>query len=134
MSLSFRPHHFLCTLGFEGMGYSPEFVENYTEINDTLQNNEEHPIQVSSGSDSICAVCPHHKEGMCGTEEKIRALDERHCQALELSPGDVLTWAEAKQRIKDKMTLEAFHVACRGCQWKELGLCEKALKNHRGKK
>lgn len=131
MNLSFRPHHFLCTLGFEGKGYSPEFVKNYMAVMKALQSNEELPICISSDLDSICMACPHKSEGVCDTEEKTRVLDERHSQVLGFSPGDVLTWAQAKQRIKEKMTLEAFHVACQGCQWKEFGMCEKALKAHR---
>lgn len=132
MNLSFRSHHFLCTLGFEGKGYSPDFVKNYTDVKEALQNNEELPIRVTPQLDSVCVACPHHREDGCETEEKIRALDDRHSRVLRLSPGDVLTWAEAKRRIKEYMTLAAFHEACQGCQWKSLGICEKALKAHRG--
>ena len=35
--LSFRPHHFLCTLGFEGKGYSDAFTRNMAEIADALR-------------------------------------------------------------------------------------------------
>jgi hypothetical protein len=132
MKLFFRPHHFLCTLGFEGKGYSPGFVKNYIQVKEALQNNEELPIHVISHLDSVCSACPHNQGSICDTEEKIRALDDRHSQVLGLAPGDILTWAAAKQRIKDKMTLAAFHEACKGCQWKPLGICEKALKTHRG--
>ena len=131
MKIAFRPHHFLCTLGFEGKGYSPPFVENYRQIVEALHKNEELPIQVVDGKDSICQACPHQKEGKCTEEEWIQALDGRHRHILNLKPGDILSWKEAQQRLKENMTLEKFHQACTGCQWKSLGICEKALKKLR---
>lgn len=131
MKIAFRPHHFLCTLGFEGKGYSPGFVKNYAKIAEALQENEELPIEVVEGMDSICAPCPHNETGRCVTEDKIQALDARHRHILEIVPGDILTWKEGKQRLRKRMTLKAFHQACKGCHWKPLGICEKALKTLR---
>lgn len=128
MEISFRPHHFLCTLGFQGVGYSSDFVENYQQIVDAIQKDEELPIQVVIRKDSICSVCPHQRVEGCAVEEKIQGLDARHAQILRLKQGDILSWAEAKQRLKDYMTLDEFHQACSGCEWKELGACETALK------
>ncbi|OJW47573.1 MAG: hypothetical protein BGO67_04295 [Alphaproteobacteria bacterium 41-28] len=133
MKFSFRPHHFLCTLGFQGMGYSPEFIENYTHIVEALQDNEELLIEVVAGADSICTACPHQGGGVCRTEDKIRGLDDRHAQVLGIVPGDVLSWKMGKNRLKENMTLDAFHKACEGCQWKSSGVCEEALqKLHNG--
>lgn len=128
MILSFRPHHFLCTIGFKGMGYSPSFVENYSQIMRALQQDDELSIQVVVREDSICAACPHQSLGNCIVEEKIQTLDANHGQILNLQPGDILSWREAKQRLKHYMTLEAFHKACAVCEWKSWGVCEKALK------
>lgn len=131
MRLSFRPHHFLCTLGFQGMGYSPGFVENYAQIVKALQDNEELSIEVVAGRDSICNACPHQGMTGCETEEKIQSLDSRHSQILNIHPGDILSWREGKERLKERMTIDAFHGACEGCQWKDYGVCEKALKKLR---
>jgi hypothetical protein len=131
MKLSFRPHHFLCTLGFQGKGYSPEFIKNYTQVVEGLQENEELPIEVVASNDSICQACPHKGVTRCRQEEKIHLLDTRHSQVLSIFPGDHLTWKEGKERLKKKMTMEAFHQACAGCQWKSLGVCETALVNLR---
>ena len=131
MKISFRPHHFLCTLGFQGKGYSPDFVENYQHIVDAIQKDEELAIQVVACEDSICRACPHQGEKGCRVEEKIQELDARHAQILRLKQGDLLSWAEAKKRLKDDMTLDGFHQACSGCEWKALGICEAALKKLR---
>ena len=128
MKISFRPHHFLCTLGFQGMGYSPGFIQNYTNIVEALQENDELPIEVVAGLDSICAPCPHNGHGVCKTEDKIQHLDTRHSQILEIMSGDVLTWKEAQERLKEKMSIPAFRTACEGCQWQAFGVCEAALR------
>ena len=128
--ITFRPHHFMCTLGFQGMGYSPAFVTNYKDIAATLMANPHTDIKVSFTLDSICRACPHQTvDGFCESQEKIDSLDMRHGAILNLNEGDVLTWSEGLARIKEHMTLEAFHKACTGCSWKESGVCERALKS-----
>ena len=131
MKIVFRPHHFLCTLGFQGIGYSPHFVENYKKIVEEIQKDEKLSIQVVVHEDSICKACPHQRIEGCSMEEKIQGLDARHAKILRLKQGDVLNWAEAKQRLKDHMTLDNFHQACSGCEWQPLGVCEAALKKLR---
>ncbi|MBA3814679.1 MAG: DUF1284 domain-containing protein [Alphaproteobacteria bacterium] len=113
------------------MGYSPRFVDNYNQIVEALQKHEDLPIHVVSAQDSICHACPQQRLGKCKVEEKVKNLDTRHGQILSLKPGDMVSWREAKKRLKDHMTLEAFHQACAGCEWKGLGVCETALKKLR---
>ncbi len=125
----FRPHHFLCTLGFEGKGYSPEFVANYSQIARTLNapGGDEQLIQVTHHADAICAPCPNRVDQGCTEIEKIRTLDQAHSAMLGIEPGQVMTWGEAKKLIKERVTLEGFNKACAPCSWKALGVCENAL-------
>ncbi len=133
--LRFRPHHFLCTLGFEGKGYSNEFVRNYAAIaallRETGAEGDSTPIRVEPAADSICTPCPNRDGQGCLSGEKISKLDHAHAQILGLNSGDVLTWGEAKALIRERMSLEAFHSACAPCSWKSLGVCETALKRLR---
>ncbi len=129
--LKFRPHHFLCTLGFEGKGYSAAFVKNYAEIDQRLKvapGGDQTVIEVTSHTDSICAPCPSRRELLCESQSKIEALDQAHAEILGLASGDQLTWKEAKTKIAQKMNLGAFHRACEPCSWKALGVCETALR------
>lgn len=132
MTLTFRPHHFLCTLGFQGKGYSAEFIENYKEIVKALTTNENTPIKVVSQKDTICGPCPHLRQTGCDKEKKIQELDRQHLQILALNIGQIISWRNAKENLKERMTLEAFHQACQSCSWKSLGFCEQALKELRG--
>ena len=129
-SLLFRPHHFFCTLGFEGKGYSDAFVARFQQIADLLRtqpDGDDTLIEVTLFSDSICQPCPNRRGARCDTHSKISALDEAHAQILQLQHGDRITWGEAKRRLKEHMTLEAHQRACAPCGWRTLGVCEKAL-------
>jgi hypothetical protein len=135
--IAFRSHHFLCTLGFEGKGYSPGFVENYQRIADTLRgagkSGDQVRIEVTGGLDSICAPCPNNQGTSCATQAKIETLDAAHARVLGLSPGDVITWGEVKTLIAEKFTDEAFDRACAPCGWKALGYCKSALERNRNR-
>ncbi|MGX9353817.1 DUF1284 domain-containing protein [Roseobacteraceae bacterium S113] len=126
--LRFRPHHFFCALGFQGKGYSSRFTANMSAIvNGRLRGPDGDGIRivVTGKTDAICSPCPKRIGTRCLNEAKIQALDTRHAEALGLSPGDALTWAEAKARMaaQPEGTLERI---CEGCQWLPLGLCSAA--------
>jgi hypothetical protein len=127
--LEFRPHHFLCTVGFQGKGYSPEFVANYTGIADRLRGpgGDLIPIRVTEVTDSICGPCPSKRGDLCETQSKIDRLDQAHAEVLGIRGGDEMTWGEAKLKIAEKFTLEKFHESCEPCSWKTMGVCEAAL-------
>lgn len=128
--LTFRPHHFMCTLGFVGEGYSSDFIKKYATIVAKIIKSENTPIKVVFGTDSICAACPEKlARDLCLSQKKVDLLDKTHAHILHLKDGEILTWKQAKRRIVKKMTYKNFHHACKGCSWKELGACEKALRN-----
>ena len=51
--IKFRPHHFMCTLGFQGHGYSLGFVKNYKKIVEKLNLDETAMIEVVGNMDAI---------------------------------------------------------------------------------
>jgi uncharacterized protein len=128
VSIRFRPHHFMCTLAFKGKGYSLGFIKNYKKIFDHLDKNEDTLIQVVEYMDDICSVCPNKiDEIICKTQEKISNLDREHKEILRLKTGEYISWEDAKKRIKQHMSIEKFHDACRDCSWKKYGVCEETL-------
>jgi len=127
-NILFRPHHFMCTLGFQGHGYSADFVRNYRKIAARLNSDENTPIEVVANMDDICTPCPNRlNEKLCKNQDKISQLDTRHQEVLKLKAGDVLSWKDAKIRIKQNMTIQKFDYACDGCSWKDYGICQKSL-------
>jgi hypothetical protein len=118
----------MCTLSFKGLGYNDSFVRNYYGISEIIRSNPDTPIKVTLSLDSICSPCPNNLGNQCKTELKISELDSKHAEILHLKEGEYVPWKEAKIRIKNYMTIEKFHQACSNCEWKNLGICEKTLK------
>lgn len=127
-SLTFRPHHFICTLGFQGDGYSPLFVDNYQGIVKALTDTPHTLISIQDGLDSICQACPHQlPQNRCDQQNLIQTLDHNHSHALDLEGVSAITWADAKQRIKENISPSLLEVICQGCQWLSYGWCKNAL-------
>jgi len=129
-SITFRPHHFLCALGYQGKGYDDAFTENMDSIvADGLHQDdgENTLITVTRQADIICGPCPHRRGQGCASQEQINKLDTRHAERLNLVDGETLSWGEAKERISLKVKKGDLSSLCKGCQWLELGLCEDAL-------
>ena len=128
MTIPFRAHHFLCTAAFRGTGYSPEFVQQYMALVEKLAQEEGTTrLEVVEDADAICQPCPHRTGTKCASQTRIQQLDERHGMVLGLAPGDQLTWAEARRRLAELVSLDRFHWMCSGCRWKKLGVCETTL-------
>lgn len=134
--IQFRPHHFLCSIAYKGMGYSKDFIANYDRIAKQIRNDEETKIQVVIRADDICSHCPHvHMQSKtCSDEATIMKLDRAHATILGLCDREVLSFREAKQKIKKRMSLALFEQACKPCEWQSLGVCEDALKRLIGEK
>ena len=125
--IHFRPHHFLCTMNFQGKGYSMGFVRNYKKIVSHIQKNPDSKISIVKEIDSICIPCPNRIKNKCTEQSFITLLDQRHAEAFDFKPGDAITWRDALIRIAQRVTLPIFHTICEGCSWKSLGICEQGV-------
>ncbi len=127
--INFRPHHFMCTLGFAGKGYSPSFIKNYDSIYLEIHTHPDTEITITNGLDSICKACPHQRpNNKCDQQSLIEKLDQNHSEALQLGDVKSISWNDAKKRIKKNVTVKKFNKMCAGCKWQKYGMCEKALK------
>lgn len=129
--LRYRPHHFLCSLGFQGRGYSPDFTANMTAIvvgRLRAAGGDDTVIEVTGTADAICAPCPKRLGDGCEAQGRIDRLDRAHAAALDLAPGDRLTWGEARARIRASVAPGSLKTLCAGCEWERYGLCEAALR------
>lgn len=130
-ALQFRPHHFLCALGYRGAGYSDAFTANMTDIvvgRLRATGGDDVQIEVIGATDDICGPCPKRRGDLCVNQDNIAKLDLSHSKALGVRPGDTLTWGQAKARIKSLVKPGELATVCAGCQWLELGYCEDSLK------
>ncbi|MBQ3264519.1 MAG: DUF1284 domain-containing protein [Ruminococcus sp.] len=112
-----RPHHALCIQFFEGKGYSEEFVSHMRAVIGALQSSDP-AVMLCDGCDVLCEKCPHNLGGVCETDGKASAIDERTLALLGLRFGDTLRWHELSARAYDRIIgCSKLSGVCRGCQW-----------------
>ncbi len=130
-ALEIRAHHLLCTLGFRGLGYSPEFIAMMGKVVAELNSNSALPITIIAECDIICASCPHKKENKClkkvGSEWRVKTQDLVVLQKLGLETGSQISASNVWLRIKEKITPKNIAEICRDCEWLELGYCAEGL-------
>jgi hypothetical protein len=128
--VALRPHHVLCAIGYQGLGYSDAFTANMSElVLGRLRGpqGDATPLVITGSADAICAPCPSRRGSGCEQQARIDRLDQAHAAALGLAPGDRLTWAEAQARVQARVRPGSLQQLCAGCAWLPLGLCETAL-------
>lgn len=106
-----RPHHFLCTYNFIGLGYSENFITNYKNINLRIKNGEQ--IKVINSLDDICSPCPWNNLVSCSQQTKINKLDASHAKFLNLSIGDIVHWEDISNKIDKKITILSLKKICK---------------------
>ena len=114
-----RPHHILCSLGFQGHGYSNTFTANMAEVVGRLRapGGEEMVIEITGQADAICAPCPRRLGTSCLSHHRINTLDAAHGAALGIVPGDRITWGDAQDRVRDNVAPDDLDILCEGCPW-----------------
>ncbi|MBW3112834.1 MULTISPECIES: DUF1284 domain-containing protein [Bacillaceae] len=133
-----RGHHLLCTHGFKGMGYSPEFVHKMAEIVEDIRNDDmDFPIQVVQTFDDACGACPHKGKSACEKSEDsnnhVLTLDSRVIHHLGLKPGEVYMKSELINTTAQKVKPEDLDHLCEGCSWLEYGVCKDGIEALRKK-
>ncbi|WP_245727225.1 DUF1284 domain-containing protein [Paracoccus isoporae] len=124
-----RPHHVMCAIGWAGHGYSPEFTENMNAVVvGRLRADPATRIRFTAQADSVCAPCPHRRGTGCASSEKINDLDRRHAAALDIAPGQEMSWSEARGRAVSRLVPDDLDRICARCQWLSYGLCKAALR------
>lgn len=127
-----RAHHLLCMLGFKGLGYSAEFVENMTRIKGVLTAHPDTLIRITAGCDDICLSCPHEADLLCsksdGAEQKVVDKDRRVLEMIGVEENASLSVREAYGKIARLLTPRGLSAdLCRDCEWLDLGYCVEGL-------
>ena len=118
-------------LGFRGMGYSEEFVENMGKVVAEFNSGATLPVIVLAVGDVVCTACPHYQENKChkkaDSEMKVRTKDLAVIQRLGLAVGIHIAAGEVRARIKERLSVSDLVQICRDCEWLGLGYCAEGL-------
>jgi hypothetical protein len=133
-----RAHHLLCILGFQGIGYTAEFIRNFHKVKRMVEQHPELDIEVVDSCDVICIACPNMQGGECYRSglkynKKVKDIDHRVMEWLCIKPGDRFKAAELYELIKERIKPEDIKEICKGCEWLDLGFCSRGLASLAGK-
>ena len=120
-AVKLRGHHLICLHFFRGEGYSPEYVQNLREI---LSGAEEGmKVEVSSGADDICRVCPNLAGELCsyskGAEAEIRGMDDTALSLIGAERGGSVFWTDIAGKLPALLP-EWSRKYCKECYWRNV--------------
>ncbi|WP_338469761.1 DUF1284 domain-containing protein [Niallia sp. XMNu-256] len=123
-----RGHHLFCLLGYQGMGYSRDYVENMTQLHQTLRDQPETWIQLIEGPDQLCAKYPNSGEYHCH-DQHITARDHVILEKLGLIIGQMIKWKDIEASIRNNVVPSDIQTVCETCSWRSYGVCEEGIQN-----
>lgn len=121
-----RGHHLFCLLGYRGMGYSEEYVENMTHLHQTLRLNPKTLIQLVKGPDQLCEKFPNSGEYHCKCDH-IYERDAAILEKMELKIGQILKWEDIELQIQKHVVPSDIQAICETCSWRTYGVCEEGI-------
>ena len=120
MTLILRGHHLLCLKGFQGYGYSEDFVKNMINVNN-LRKNKNTDIVLVDNPDDICKACPNLKNNIYKNKsqnEKIIMMDNEVLS--KLNSKKIYNSKELFEKIDFLFnTKESVDKICPKCNWQE---------------
>lgn len=129
--MKLRPHHLLCTQGYSGKGYSPEFVKCMDQVVSQLRGKEPVEIEIVFGTDDLCRACPHKVgENCCESQDKVGHFDSKVVEYFNLQEKKYI-YQDLVKYIDSQMTENMMDSICSICSWYPISSCKKnvCLKN-----
>ena len=123
-----RGHHLFCLLGYRGMGYSKEYIENMTKLHQTLRSHPETLVELVKGPDQLCEKYPNSGEYHC-KNQNIYVRDAVILEKMGLKIGEKLMWQEIESRVKKFVVPSDIQTVCETCNWKSYGVCEEGIQH-----
>lgn len=121
--LKIRAHHLLCMQGFQGYGYSEDFVDNMQQVIKHINSSPEQKIEIISDCDIICSKCPYNKKEVCtknsDSAAKLKDMDMNVLKKLELKKSEKIKSKDILSLIKTKLKKSDIENICKDCSWKD---------------
>lgn len=121
-----RGHHLFCLLGYRGMGYSEEYVENMTVLHQTLRDNPQTRILLVKGPDQLCEKYPNSGKYHC-QDDNIYERDAAILNKMGLKIGQNLNWEDIVSHIQKYVVPSDIQDVCETCSWRSYGVCEEGV-------
>lgn len=128
MRIKLRGHHLLCLSGFQGYGYSEDFVLNMAMINEK-RKSEDCIITLTNEADDICSSCPNLKDNLCENEKQNEIIVKMDNEILsQFNSEKEYNSLELFKEVSMKFnTLKSVENICNNCKWENECLFYKKL-------
>ncbi|WP_407421938.1 DUF1284 domain-containing protein [Methanobrevibacter sp.] len=128
MRIKLRGHHLLCLSGFQGYGYSEDFVLNMARINEK-RKSEDCIITLTNEADDICSSCPNLKDNLCENEKQNEVIVKMDNEILsQFNSEKEYNSLELFKEVSMKFnTLKSVENVCNNCKWENECLFYKKL-------
>lgn len=101
-----------------GNGYSESYTKFVNEILPQIKNGL--PVEITFGPDSLCSVCPHLKNGICDSQERVTKFDKAVIDYCGMEEGQTVNWNDMFKLVSEKiMDAVLFESICGDCSWAE---------------
>lgn len=139
--LTIRPHHLLCMQGYQGKGYSEDFVSNMDKVVNFLRSEPNAEVKLLTDCDDICSACPNCKKingkYECVSEKshftnELKIIREREIlDFLNLKDGGFYKVSEVFDLVNRKINTKscADRLYCKDCVWQSVCLWYTSLSN-----
>lgn len=116
--LTLRGHHFLCSLHYQGAGYSAAFTDNFTALMQQVQTGAVTRVRVAPMADAICQACPslQSDQQSCEFQASVMRRDRALLDAMDWQPGQEFDLEEAHLAVLARREALMAEV-CPGCEW-----------------
>jgi len=125
--IELRAHHLLCLQGYEGKGYSPEFVTEMSKLATMFAQAPDTTFTLINGADDICRNCPHLVDEKCIHPNPPEPQDAKVIKYFDLVIGEQYSYKAATDIIKQKINADIFMDICGTCDWNSATQCRSAL-------
>ena len=132
MERTLRGHHLLCVHGFQGMGYSPEFVVKMGTIVEDIRNEKkDFPIRVVATLDDACTACPHNGGTICiasdGSDHHVKTMDQKGIEHLKLEKDKLYRKSKLVEWTAKMVQPDDLDYLCKDCSWLPYGVCKAGI-------
>lgn len=112
--------------GFQGYGYSKDFVKHMEMLTTFFNFNPNTKIQIVIETDEICSHCPYKTENNCGKDSEslflMENLDRLVIKSAHLIENQIYTIEQIIKLVNSNLNQKSIREICDTCSWNDICL------------